>query len=96
MDNDYSDMFLIFCLLLYIYWNTKICDEVDSKHLALRNSRKGSEPDLIAEEDRIIREQALRRKYKVISEYRRKYHVTARCAQDIIEGILKDDPKAQS
>jgi cell division protein FtsI/penicillin-binding protein 2 len=96
MDTDQCDMFLLFCLLILIYWNSKVCEEVDSKHLALRTSRKESEPDLIAEEDRVIREKALRRKYKTIAEYRSKYHVSVSCAQDIIDSILKEGNKAQS
>ncbi|MBY0419549.1 MAG: hypothetical protein K2W88_15975 [Pararheinheimera sp.] len=96
MDKEHCDMFLLFCLLLYIYWNTQVCGEIDSTHLAMRRSRKESEPDIIAEEDRILREKALRRKYKTIAEYRAKYHVSVSCAQDIIDGILNDDNKAQS
>lgn len=96
MDTEHCDMFLLFCLLLLIYWNSKVCEEVDSKHLALRSSRKESEPDLLAEEDRIIREKALLRKYRTIAEYRSKYHVSVSCAQEIIDGILKDGTKAQS
>lgn len=96
MNIEDCDMFLLFCLLLLIYWNSKVCEEVDSKHLALRNSRKESEPDLVAEEDSIIRDKALRRKYKTIAEYRSKYHVSVSCAQEIIDSILKDATKAQS
>jgi hypothetical protein len=96
MDTEHCDMFLLFCLLLLIYWNSKVCDEVDSKHLALRISRKESEPDLLAEEDSIIRDKALRRRYKTIAEYRSQYHVSVSCAQEIIDSILKDATKAQS
>lgn len=96
MNTEHCDMFLLFCLLILIYWNSKVCEEVDSKHLADRLRRKESEPGVIAEEDRIIREKALRRKYKTIAEYRSQYHVSVSCAQDIIDGILKEETKAQS
>ena len=96
MDTEHCDMFVLFCLLVLIYWNSKVCNEVDSKHLALRSSRKETEPEVLAEEDRIIREKALRRKYKTIAEYRSQYHVSVSCAQDIIDDILKEESKAQS
>lgn len=96
MDCDSSGLFGIVLTVLFIYWMNEQSEKNDKLHLADRLRRKESEPGVIAEEDRIIREKALRRKYKTIAEYRSQYHVSVSCAQDIIDGILKEETKAQS
>ncbi len=96
MEAEQCEMFLLLCVLLYIYWNTKICDEIDNKHLASRAAQKESEPEVAATEDKLILENALRHKYKTIAEYHGKYQVSASCAEEIVETILREGAKAQS
>lgn len=96
MESDQCEMFLLLCVLLYIYWNTKVWDEIDNKHLASRAALKESEPEVSAMEDKLILENALRHKYRTIAEYHRKYKVSASCAQAIVETILQEGTKAQS
>jgi hypothetical protein len=96
MEADQCEMFLLLCVLLYIYWNTKVWDEIDNKHLASRAALKENEPEVAAMEDKLILENALRHKYRTIAEYHRKYQVSASCAQTIVEIILQEGTKAQS
>lgn len=96
MEADQCDMFLLLCVLLYMYWNTKAWDEKDNKHLASRAALKESQPEVAAMEEKLILENALRHKYKTIAEYHRKYQVSASCAEAIVENILQEGAKAQS
>lgn len=96
MEADQCEMFLLLCVLLYIYWNAKAWDEIDNKHLASRAALKESNPEVAAMEEKLILENALQHKYKTIAEYHRKYQVSASCAQTIVENILEAGTKAQS
>jgi hypothetical protein len=96
MNAEHCDFFLLLCVLIYLYWNYQVWDEIDSKHLASRAFLRETDPELMAEQDRIVREKALSHKYKTIADYRNRYKISGICAQEIVESILKDEPKAQS
>jgi hypothetical protein len=96
MDCDSSGLCGLLLIALFIYWMNEQSEKNDRLHLSERLRRKNSEPTVIEQEDSIIREKALLRKYKAIAEYRSKYHVSVSCAQDIIDSILKEGTKAQS
>lgn len=95
MKTEHCDLFLLLCLVIYLYWNYQVWDEIDSKHLASRAFLRETDPELMAEQDRIVRDKALSHKYKTIAEYRNRYKISAICAQEIVESILKDETKAQ-
>lgn len=75
MDCDCSGLVGIMMTAFFIYWINEQSEKSDKRHLADRQRRIKKEPKVVEQEDLIIREKALQRKYKAIAEYRSKYHV---------------------
>lgn len=93
---DNSGFLFVALTFLYIYLVSKEWEQLDNKHLALREKRKNIEPNRVKEEDGLIFRKALRNKARAIVDYRNKYHISLSCAQEIVEEILKEETKAQS